>query len=76
MTRKLWRIEPTKELISHPLWQGSILQQKHALNILEDIDVDRRIAAMKRCDDLSYEERTFLQALQETSDNEAKGWEF
>lgn len=63
--------------IDHPLWNGSGLRQQSL--VYDDMHMLSRvrqyIEGMLRCDDLTADERGFLDKLQELLDNENREYE-
>lgn len=63
--------------IDHPLWNGCGLRQQSLVR--DDMQmmprVRHRIEGMRRCDDLTDNERGFIDKLQEWLDNENRKYE-
>lgn len=68
--------ELTEKVTKSPLWEGSILQQKAKLGMLNISDIKEKIESYGKCDDLTENEADLFHALIECDEHWERGWEF
>lgn len=68
--------ELTEKVTKSPLWEGSILQQKAKIGILNISDIKKKIESYRKMDDLTKNEADLFHALVEFYENWDREWEF
>lgn len=70
------KASPSRTLLGHPLWAGSIEAQMHDLEMLSILSLQRKVDKMRKLDDLTDDEKSLLAAIDETLENHEKDWVF